>query len=98
MRRSCLTARCGSSTVPRESFAINPTWRPRLCTCAAIDAARLTAYSTVDSSPSPKWTPRSRSRRIHRSVVRGCSNVFDISRWCLAESGQWIRPKLSPVA
>src|SRR3989442_364168 len=41
MRRSCRTARCGSSTVPRESFAINPTLRPRLCTCAAMDAARL---------------------------------------------------------
>ena len=53
--------------------------------------------STVDSSPSPVCTLRSRSSRIQRSVVSGCSKVLDMSLPCRAESAQWMRPKLSPV-
>ena len=96
--RSSRKARCGVSIVPRLSLVMTPTWRPWLWTWALIDAARLIAYSRVDSSPLPWWTERCRSSTIRRSEVSGCSKVFDIIWPYLAESFQWIRPSESPSA
>ena len=56
----------------------------------------LTPYSSVDSSPSPACTLRSRSSTIQMSLAGSSSKIFTIRSPVRAVLGQWMRLKLSP--
>src|SRR5207302_10666117 len=59
------------------------------------DAARLIAYSSVDSGASPAWTEACRSRTIHASPPSRVSKLRLIRRPSRADDAQWIRLTLS---
>jgi hypothetical protein len=82
----------------RWPLTVRPTARFSRSAFAAIDAAARTATSTVDSSPRPPWTARSRSSTIHASAVCSSSNSLTWISPCRAVDFQWIRLKASPGA
>ena len=72
------------------------TAKPRRVRCTATEAAALTAVSSEEAMPSPRWAVARLSRKTVARECQGCSSRRTISSPMRAELGQCTRRRSSP--